>query len=396
MKVLMLNEVCGVTSTGRICTDIADILTKNGHNCVICYGRDDVPHKYLKYAHRIGSNISVYLHAALSRVFDRTGFYSVSTTKELIKFIKEYKPDIIHIHNIHGYYIHIGILFDFLKTLSVPVVWTFHDCWPMTGHCTCSDFIGCNKWLTQCENCPQKNCYPASLLADASRKNYIDKKRIFTGVDDLHIVTPSLWLKKQVEKSFLSSYETIVISSGIDTDIFKPTPSDFRKKHNLEGKKILLAVANAWSDRKGIADYIKLSQEIDDSYKLVMVGNLRGKKIPENILCIDHTNDQTELAQIYTEADVFLNFSYEETQGLTTIESLACGTPAIVVNRTAIPECITPECGVIIEKYEKNSFSFALEQALKKSKNACIQRAMQYKKFERFEDYINLYERLCK
>ncbi len=398
MKVLMINEVCGVTSTGRICTDIADILTQQGHTCKIAYGygRHNVLPQHEKYAIKIGNKIDVYSHALLSRIFDNTGFYSQNATKKLVEQIKSFNPDIIHLHNLHGYYINIEILFNYLKEADKPVLWTLHDCWTFTGHCTCYDYYGCDKWITGCHNCNLIKEYPASLFVDNSKNNYRRKKEIFNGVEKMHIATPSKWLKKQVEKSFLGSYPVTVVNSGIDLSIFKPVDSAFREKYGLQNKKILLGVANAWSVRKGINDFIKLANELDESYKVVIVGDLREFACPDNIVHIPHTDSIEELAQIYSEADVFLNLSYEETQGLTTIEAMACGTPVVVYNKTAIPECVTSDCGVVVDGYDFSVLKDALEKAMTLSSEACVKNASNYPKKECFERYVEMYEDLVK
>lgn len=394
MHILMVNEVCGITSTGRICTDIADLLSERGDKCHVAYGRGVVPDKDKEYAIKIANDVEVRVHALSSRIFDNAGFASKKASRRLIQNIEKLHPDIIHLHNLHGYYLHIGVLFEYLKEANIPVIWTLHDCWSMTGHCTCSDFIKCDLWKTHCMRCPQKTCYPASYLFDRSKKNHQQKKKTFSGVQNLSIVTPSVWLKQQVQQSYLSEYPVQVIPSGIDTNTFSPKEGEnFRKKYHLEDKTILLAVANAWSERKGVQDYVKLANDLNDSYQIVIVGNLRDTIMPSSVLCIDHTNSQKELAEIYSSADVYLNFSYEETQGLTTLEAMACGTPVVVANRTAIPECVDATCGVIIEAYEKSAVLTAINKAKGLNQADCIAQAHKFKKRDRFMDYIDLYER---
>ncbi len=398
MKVLMINEVCGITSTGRICTDIADILTAKGHTCKIAYsyGRHEVLPQHEKYAIKIGNKIDVYFHALASRIFDNTGFYSIKSTKEFLKEIDEFNPDIIHLHNLHGYYINIEILFNYLKKINKPVLWTLHDCWSFTGHCSCYDYYNCDKWLTGCYKCQLKKEYPTSLIFDNSKNNYKKKKELFSGVKNLKVATPSHWLKDQVENSFLKEYETIVINSGIELDIFKYTNSDFREKNNLKDKKIILGVANAWSVRKGIKDFIQLSEELSDEWQIVLVGDVRETKCPEKIIHIPHTNSTKELAEIYSAADVYLNLSYEETQGLTTIEAMACGTPVVVYNKTAIPECVTEKCGVVIQGFDINEIKEAMQKAISLNSEDCIENARKYKKVECFEKYIQVYGEMIK
>lgn len=345
MKVLQINSVCGIRSTGRVCTDIADILTQNGHECKIAYGRETVPDEYKKYSVRIGSDLGVKIDALKSRIFDNAGFNSKRATKKFIKWVEEYDPDVIHLHNIHGYYINVEILFDYLKRSNKPVIWTLHDCWSFTGHCAYFDYVGCDKWTSGCQNCPQKNSYPASLFIDNSSKNFKRKQEIFSGVPNLTIVTPSKWLANLVKSSFLSEYRVEVIHNGIDLNVFKPTPSDFKEKYDLTDKKILLGVAAVWEKRKGLFDFIELSKRLDDNYKIVLVGlnDSQLKNLPSNILGLPKTNSATELAEIYTAADVFLNLTYEENYPTTNLEAQACGTPVITYNTGGSVESVPIE-----------------------------------------------------
>ncbi|MBG0764208.1 MAG: glycosyltransferase [Tissierellales bacterium] len=192
MKVLQINSVCGIGSTGRIATDIHNILIDQGHESYIAYGRD-LP-KNCDNAIRIGTKIDNYTHVLKTRLLDKHGFGSKQATIEFIDKVKKLNPDIIHLHNIHGYYINIEILFDYIKEAKKPVVWTLHDCWSFTGHCSHFDYIGCEKWKTGCFDCPQKHEYPKSLFFDNSNWNYSKKREIFSGIDEMAIVTPSNWL----------------------------------------------------------------------------------------------------------------------------------------------------------------------------------------------------------
>lgn len=345
MKILMINVVCGIRSTGRICTDLADALSEQGHTVKIAYGREDVPDKYKKYAVRIGTDIDVKIHGIQSRIFDNTGFGSKRATHKFIEWVKEFDPDVIHLHNIHGYYINIELLFNYLAKANKRVIWTLHDCWAFTGHCPHFSYIKCDKWKTGCSKCPQKKEYPTSLLADNSKNNWIKKKALFTSVKDMTIVTPSQWLADLVKQSYLGKYPAIVIHNGIDTSVFKPTPSDFRKKNGLEDKKILLGVASAWSDKKGLSDFIKLSEELDEKYKIVLVGlsEEQMKTLPSNIIGITRTNSTKELAEIYTAADVFLNLTYEDNYPTVNLEAQACGTPVITYRTGGSVESVNNE-----------------------------------------------------
>lgn len=365
MKILIINVVCGIRSTGRICTDLAEALTAQGHTVKIAYGREEVPEKYQKYAVRIGFDFDVKLHGLRSRLFDDTGFGSGKATEKFIEWVKKYDPDVIHLHNIHGYYINIGILFRYLAEAKKRVIWTLHDCWAFTGHCSYFTFVDCNKWKTGCSNCQQKTSYPASFFADRSEENWKQKKQLFTSIEDMTLVTPSHWLAELVKQSFLSEYPIKVIRNGIDTSVFKPTPSSFREKHDLQDKKIILGVASIWDKRKGLDDFIRLSDMLDNTYKIVLVGlsQKQMKIIPDKILGITRTNSTKELAEIYTAADVFINPTYEDNYPTVNLEAQACGTPVITYDTGGSPESV-PDENVVSFKY--------LTDKLKKNNMTCM------------------------
>ena len=239
MKVLFINSVYGRGSTGRIVKQLGDRLEQDGHSYMVAYGRGEKvtdPHTYF-----IGGKLSSYWHAAMARITDKCGFYSRRATRKLLKFIRQYQPDVIHLHNLHGYYINIELLFAYLKNeFTGKVIWTLHDCWAYTGHCTYYTCAGCGKWKTACHHCPEKGCYPASWLLDNSQKNYKDKKSIFTDVPNMTVVTVSQWLKEQVEQSFLGCYPVKRVYNGIDYNIFRPLQSNVRATLGLENKKIII------------------------------------------------------------------------------------------------------------------------------------------------------------
>jgi len=353
MKILMINSLCGIRSTGRICTDQADKFVAEGHEVRIAYGRmGEVPEKYRRYAHRIGSDLSVRLHGMKTRLLDAHGFGSRAATRAFLTWAEEYQPDLLWLHNVHGYYINIEMLFAWIKKHpEMQVKWTLHDCWAFTGHCSHFSFVGCSKWKTGCEGCPQKDRYPSSLI-DRSKSNYRRKKAAFTGVRNMTILTPSQWLADLVKQSFLGCYPVEVLYNTINEDIFKPTPGDFRQRYDLNDKKIVLGVASSWDDRKGLYDFFRLREMLDESYAIVLVGlsEKQMQEVPSGILGIRHTNSPQELAQIYTAADVFVNPSREETFGLTAVEARACGTEAVVYKNTACEEIADKLGGVAVEQ----------------------------------------------
>ncbi|HHX68450.1 MAG TPA: glycosyltransferase [Gallicola sp.] len=403
MKILLqINSVVNSGSTGRIAEEIGQTAIAAGWESYIAYGRNERPSssKLIK----IGTDKDIKLHGLQTRLFDRHGLGSKDATTAFIRKVEDIKPDIVHLHNIHGYYINMEVLFHYLKKVNVPVVWTFHDCWPITGHCSYFTFIGCEKWKTQCYECPQKRGYPASYFIDRSKKNYNLKKELFNSLSNLTLVPVSQWLSGILKESFLQNYPIKVINNGINTEVFKPSlSSDFRNKYGLKDKFILLGVASVWEERKGLKDFIELSKLLDSDCQIVLVGLTKKQieQLPENILGIERTENVEELADIYSSADIVLNLSYEETFGLTTIEGFACGTPGIVYNATASPELIDKSTGLIVEPGDINGIVESINKIKENGKqyysDACESRAHKfYKKEDRYKEYIDLYESLLK
>jgi glycosyltransferase involved in cell wall biosynthesis len=354
MRIVFINSVCGIRSTGRICADLAKNYEQQGYECKIAYGRiETVPKECKKYAIRIGTNLGVKLHAVSSRLFDNHGLASYFDTKKFLKWLEKYNPDVLWLHNIHGYYINYKLLFSWIKKHpNLEVKWTLHDCWAFTGHCSYFSEIGCYKWKEQCKKCPQNHRYPTSIWLDNSKRNFKIKKDSFTSIKNMTIYTPSQWLQDLVKSSFLREYPVEVLYNEVDKSIFKPTESDFRKNHNLIDKKIILGVASTWDDRKGLKIFYSLAEMLGNDYKMVLVGLTEAQiaLLPPNIIGIARTNSTKELAEIYTAADVFVNPSKEETFGLTTVEALYCGTKAIVYKDTACEEIAKKYGGIVVEQ----------------------------------------------
>ncbi|MBU3197732.1 glycosyltransferase [Clostridium estertheticum] len=394
MKVLQINSVCGYGSTGRIATDIYRILEEQGHECLIAYGRGTA-HEGINSI-KIGTKFDNYMHVAKTRLFDLHGFASRKATKEFIKKAKEYDPDVIHLHNIHGYYINIELLFNYLKETNKPVVWTLHDCWAFTGHCAYFDYVCCDKWKNGCDRCPQKSSYPQSLLKDNSKHNYANKKELFTGVKNVTIVTPSKWLSNLVKESFLKEYDVKVINNGIDLNVFNPKDKNiFRKKYNLEEKFIILGVASIWEERKGSRYFLEISKLIDKNSRIVLVG-LNDKQLstlPQNIIGIKRTNNIEELAEIYSAADVYVNPTLEDNFPTTNLEALACGTPVITFNTGGSVESVDESCGIVVKKGNiEGLFEIINKMNINKfDENDCIKMVKKFDKNDKFNEYIKLY-----
>ena len=399
-KLLQINSVVNSGSTGRIAEEIGQTAIAAGWESYIAYGRNDRPS--MSELIKIGNDWDIRMHGLQTRLFDRHGLGSKSATRELIGKIDKIAPNIIHLHNIHGYYINIEILFKYLHETNIPVVWTFHDCWPITGHCSHFSFVGCEKWKNQCFSCQQKTSYPASWLIDRSEKNFNLKKQLFTSLSNLTLVPVSEWMSGILKESFLHNYPIKIIHNGINTDVFKPLACDaFRTKHHFENKFILLAVASIWSPRKGLKDFIALSNLIDNDYQIVLVGLTKKQieQLPDNMLGIERTESVEELAEIYAASDVYVNPTYEDNFPSTNLESLACGTPVITYNTGGSPEAIDELTGIVVEQGDIPKLMEAINQIKEKGKQsyieACVNRAhWLYKKEDRYREYIELYESL--
>lgn len=320
----------------------------------------------------------------------------------MIKKIDILKPDIIHLHNIHGYYINIELLFNYLKKANIHVVWTLHDCWAMTGHCTHFMSVNCNKWKTNCNTCPLKNEYPASLYFDQSNKNFFQKKGLFTGVESMTLVPVSDWLGGVVKESYLNKYPIVRIYNGIDLDLFFPRNVEcLRKKIGVENKTVILGVASVWDKRKGLADFLRLSDLLKADEVVILVGVSQKiiNTLPENIIGIRKTERVKELSDFYSLADVYLNLTWEDNFPTTNLESLACGTPVITYKTGGSPESITSDTGFVVDQGDLLSVRRSIDMIKSKSKayytNNCRNRAMNlYDKDTQFEHYFNLYNRL--
>ena len=287
------------------------------------------------------------------------------------------------------------MLFRYIKKNNVKVIWTMHDCWALTGHCANFDMVGCDKWKTECKKCPQYRDYPKSLF-DNSKFMHKNKKKWFLGVKDLTIVTPSNWLEGIVKQSFLKDYPVKVINNGIDLTVFKPTESNFREKYNLKDKFILLGVAFGWGERKGLDVFIELSKRLSEEYQIVLVGtdDNTDKLLPDNIISIHRTQNQTELAEIYTAADLFVNPTREENFPTVNIEALACGTPVLTFNTGGSPEIIDESCGAVVAKNDIDSLEkeiYSFKESFQ-SFSHCIARARTFNEAEKYLEYIKLYE----
>lgn len=402
MKVLIINASCGNGSTGRIVADLYQMLRNKGHFCKIAFGHGEPRMVPYEDTIRVNNKWGYYIHNVLGKLFDRAGFFSRQKTKKFVKIIEEYKPDLIHLHNLHGFWINIDILFKELRKLNIPIVWTLHDCWAYTGHCSHYTTNKCYKWVDGCHACQHLDVYPRSYFVDNSRNNYLKKKVLFTSVDKMTIVTPSQWLASEVKKSFLGKYPVTPIPNGIDLKTFSRKEFVSRKKFGIpEKKKVLLAVSFVWNKEKGLDDLIELSKKIDkDKYVMVIVGlSARQKEtllLPPTIIAIERTSNIDDLVELYSLSDVFFNPSYQETMGMVTAEAIACGTPVIVYDKTAVPEIVDPQSGFVVEAGDITAMKEKIEKALDLNKESISKCAMKFEKNNQYEKYYTIYKSIMK
>lgn len=396
-KVLIINVSANSGSTGRIAENIGRTAIANGFDSYFAYGRiaRDSQCKLI----RIGSDNDIRWHGLQSRIFDNQGFASTKATQLFVEKIKRIQPDIINIHNIHGYYANIDILLNYLATTNIPVVWTLHDCWNFTGHCAFFDYAGCDRWKTHCHHCPRKKGYPSSYVFDSSSKNYEKKKALFGRMHNLHFVTPSQWLADLTRESFLSQFPVHVINNGLDLSVFKPIVNERTKsKMGIQlGQKVILGVASVWHKRKGLDDFIQLAKALPE-HKVVLVGltEKQAKELPQGMVGVTRTENTRELAELYSMADVFVNPTYADNFPTTNIEALACGTPVVTYMTGGSPEALSENTGMIVEKGNRESLIISVKHILSYDRGTigieCRKRAEQlYDQNKLFQDYINLF-----
>lgn len=410
MKVVQVNTICGVGSVGRICVDLYETIKKEGVEPYIAVGRGGLSPGICGYV--IGNKPDFFCHVFKNFFQGKAGFGSKKQTALFLSWLDEIRPDLIHLHNIHGFYLQVEMLFDYIKKRKIPVVWTLHDCWPFTGHCAYFDYIGCEKWKEDGEGCNHcrihRRAYPYAIFKDNSQDNFAQKKRIFSGVENLTIVTPSRWLMEKVQASFLKEYPVEVIPNGIDLSVFSPLSKEkqiLRQKQN-EGYKhrTVLGVANRWEERKGLSYFEELAKRLPDHYTIELLGldkaqtaQIRKKYPSGKLLPIDRTRNVELLASIYRTADVYVNATLEDNFPTTNLEALACGTPVITFATGGSPESINEKCGVVVKKKDVEGLVEAVRMVCEEKPflvDDCRKQAMNFGKNERYHEYFELYLRM--
>ncbi len=396
LKLLQINVAANWGSHGRIAEEIGLEAMAQGWESYIAYGRYANPSK--SHIVKIGDLFDHCLHGAQSLLLDRHGLASCGPTKKLIREIEQIKPDLIHLHNIHGFYLNYPILFRYLSTVDIPVVWTLHDCWAFTGHCAWPIHGHCDRFQEQCCHCPlQSKGYPKSFLLDRSRSNFKLKKRYFRSLQDLHLVTVSRWLEQQVRLSFMQDMDIRTIYNGLDTEVFRPSGTP--PTSVTDGHPLVLGVCNAWYDWKGLDDMAALREILPDDYEVMVVGVNEDQmhRLPEGITCIRRTDSVSQLAEIYSQADVFVNPSKVESFGMTTAEALSCGTPSIVYDTSACPEVVDNLTGRVVPLGDVNALAKAVMEICslpgrEAMRQACRERAIRlFNRQDRYKEYLQLY-----
>lgn len=396
LKLLQINVAANWGSHGRIAEEIGLEAMAQGWESYIAYGRYANPSK--SHIVKIGDLFDHCLHGAQSLLLDRHGLASCGPTKKLIREIEQIKPDLIHLHNIHGFYLNYPILFRYLSTVDIPVVWTLHDCWAFTGHCAWPIHGHCDRFQEQCCHCPlQSKGYPKSFLLDRSRSNFKLKKRYFRSLQDLHLVTVSRWLEQQVRLSFMQDMDIRTIYNGLDTEVFRPSGTP--PTSVTDGHPLVLGVCNAWYDWKGLDDMAALREILPDDYDVMVVGVNEDQmhRLPEGITCIRRTDSVSQLAEIYSQADVFVNPSKVESFGMTTAEALSCGTPSIVYDTSACPEVVDNLTGRVVPLGDVNALAKAVMEICslpgrEAMRQACRERAIRlFNRQDRYKEYLQLY-----
>lgn len=404
MKIVQINSVLNWGSTGKIAEQIGVCIQESGNTSYIVYGRDKGPLNTKSTPVKTSYSLDVYCHKIRSLLFDGQGLGSKYSTKKLIIKLKQIQPDIIHLHNIHGYYLNYPLLFDYLRSSNIPVVWTMHDCWGFTGHCTYFDMENCEKWKSVCHNCSNLCDYPKSFF-DNSKRNYEKKKKIFTSLNNITMVPVSIWLGDLISQSFLGKYPIEVIHNGIDLSVFRIKENNLRSQLNLDGKIVVLGVSsNGFSGRKGLTDFHKLANELPSIYQIIMIGlsEEEMKSLPQNIIGLKRTTNVEELVDYYNLSDVFINPTYSDNFPTTNIEALACGTPVITYNTGGSPEAIDDFTGYVVQRGNIGDLKNAIEiigsefgKIKEQRQEYCRKRAVEhFNKNERFNDYVKLYQRI--
>lgn len=401
MKVLQINAVYKKSSTGRNMSEMHDYMLNNG---VQSYIASPYLEGLTENAYQLSSKLDMKIHSLLSRVFGLQGYFSVFSTLGLIKYIKNIKPDIIQLHNLHNNYINLNMLLKHIKKANIALAVTLHDTWFYTGKCCHYLEDNCYKWKTECNNCPALKKHNKSWFFDRTKKMQKDKTKYFSEIKKLGVIGVSKWTCEDAKESTILKKASIhkTIYNWIDTDVFRPYDTEeLKRKLSLSDKFVILGVSQQWMEAKGVNIFLELSEMLDDDCIILMIGNQSSYTDNEKIKFIGSTDNVQHLADYYNIADVFLNPSFQETFGKTTAEALSCGTPVIAFNTTASPELVgtDEECGYILDENIAKKYLEKIEIIKKNKKNHykdnCTRRArLLFDKNANINEYINVYNEL--
>lgn len=408
-KLLQINPVVrNSTSTGRIMREIGELAMENGWESYVAYskGRDGVPDHSSRLV-PVGGRLSVFWHGVLTRFFDAHGEGSRIATRRFVRRIREMDPDVIHIHNIHGYFLNYRILFEYLAVCGKPVLWTVHDCWLYTGHCYYYTAAGCDRWKSGCGNCPQRGLFPRSLVLDRSRHAFNAKSLAFNSVPKnmLSIVPVSDWIRGEMALSFLKDCKYKVIHNGIDTNVFRPYDNDaeVRARYGTGDRHIILGLASIWSKEKGLDDFVRLSGMIDSASEIVVmvgVGRQQRSLLPENIIAVERTANAAQLAELYSAACVFVNPTWQDNYPTVNLEAISCGTPVVTYHTGGSAESVTPQTGIAVKTGDVDALLDSIRVIENNGKEHYVRPCREYalahfRKEDRYREYIDLYENIA-
>lgn len=398
MKVLQINAVYEYSSTGRTTQELHEFLLSRGVESYVAAINVRSEGNFI----RLSNSLDGKVHKALSMLLGRQGFYSLNTTHNFIKKIDEIKPDIIHLRVLHSNCINLPILLRYIANKNIVTIITLHDCWFFTGHCCYFSDSDCERWKIGCGNCPDLKNWNRSLFFDRSSKNLYDKEILFGLIKNLAVVGVSDWVTNFVQYSiFKNAHRICRIYNWIDINKFFPHEThQLRRKLKLEHSFVILGVAQAWSEQKGILDFLQLAK-ICPQYKFLLVGKIPYQYYPlsNNIISIGVLSDLKQLSDCYALADVFFNPSQRETFGKVTLEAQACGTPVVTYNLTANPELVPVNCGYIVNNHDLNAVKLALDEICQKGKESYLDScrnfvATNFNSISLMNSYLKLYEEM--
>lgn len=399
MTVLQINATYASGSTGTIVQDLQQCCHNNGIDCYVAYAQSHLPSSQIQNGYKIGNIFSNKLHALLARVNGQQAYFSYFPTMALLRYIRQLKPDVIHLHNLHSNYINLNMLLRFLARHNIATVVTLHDCWFYTGGCFHYTNVHCNKWQSKCGNCPKKRQDTPAYLFDLSSKILKDRYKYFSAIQNLTIVGVSEWITKECQKSVFKGKHCITIYNGIDTDVFKPTPSNLREEYGLKDKFVILGPASKWLDSVNKEVLQTVTENLDTDTVLLLFGcNQNIPNLPPNVKTIGFTRNKKELAIIYSMADVFVNCTREESLSCINLEAQACGTPVITFSNTGVSETVDGINSIRVANGNGEALSIALEERRKRSlisKDKLLKWVDE--KFEEkvtYRKYIHLYQQI--